>query len=280
MKSLNKQGFTLIELSIVLVILGLIIGTIAPLFVSLSKRNKLADGRKIVAIARDEIKGEIVRSRIIPADATNIGHTIDPWQSSLVYLPAPNLSGQDLCSWLAGGTNQTGLAVCLNGDCAGSKKTNIAYIIGSISHNFNRQIEAPTNHDGDAGDNEVRLYSYDTQADQYTIAPDPNRPTDQFDDIVQYVSVSELVQMVSCSVNIRNQSGQTVCFGGAAVSNGVDLTVIQYNQFMSIGATTDNCVTINDSCQISYNDAKAADTTKNGQVQIISSPPACTLQNL
>ena len=280
MKSTNKLGFTLIELSIVLVILGLIIGTIAPLIVSLTKKNKLTDGRQVVATARDEIKGEIARTFIIPTNLNNIGHTIDPWQTSLVYIPAPNLAGQDLCIWLAGGTNQTGLAVCLDGDCAGKKKGNIAFIIASISSNFNRQLENPVNHDGDGADREVRMYSYGTVSDQYTVGPDPNRPTDQFDDIIQYVSVSELVQLISCSVSITNQSDQTVCTGGAAVANNVDLSIIQYNQFLSIGATTDNCITINNSCQITYNSAKAADSSKNGKVKITSAPPACTLQNM
>ncbi len=280
MKLANKLGFTLIELSIVLVILGLIIGTIAPLIVSLTKKNKLTDGRQLVATARDEIKGEIARTFIIPTNLNNIGHTIDPWQTSLVYIPAPNLVGQDLCTWLAGGTNQTGLAVCLDGDCATKKKGNIAFIIASIGSNFNRQMENPVNHDGNGTDREVRSYSYGTNNDQYTVAPDSNRPTDQFDDIIQYVSVSELVQLISCSVSINNQSGQTVCTGGAAVANNLDLGVIQYNQFLRIGATTDNCVTINSPCLITYNSAKATDTSKNGKVKITSAPPACTLQNM
>ena len=104
MKLPNKHGFTLIELSIVLVILGLIIGTLAPLFVTLTKKSKLTDGRQLVATARDELKGEIIRTRILPTNLTNIGHTIDPWQNPLVYIPAPNLAGQDICTWLAGGT--------------------------------------------------------------------------------------------------------------------------------------------------------------------------------
>ncbi len=280
MKSANKLGFTLIELSIVLVILGLIIGTLAPLMVTLTKKSKMTEGREVVATARDEIKGEIIRTHILPVNVSNIGHTIDSWQNPLVYVPAPNLAGQDLCTWLAGGTNQTGLAVCLDGDCAAGKKSNVAYIIASSSHNFNRQLENPTNHDGNNTDGEVRIYSYGTQTDPYTVAPDPNRPTDQFDDIIQYVSVAELVQSISCSVSISNQSLHTVCAGGAAVVHGVDIGVLQLNQFFSIGATTDNCMTISKSCLINYAAAKTADTSKNGRVQLTSVPDACTLQDM
>lgn len=280
MKLPNKLGFTLIELSIVLVILGLIIGTLAPLFVTLTKKSKMTDGRELVATARDEVKGEIIRTRILPTNLSNIGHTTDPWQNPLVYIPAPQLAGQDLCTWLAGGTPQTGLAVCLDGNCAAGKKSNIAFIIASNSHNFNRQMENPVNQDGIGADKEVRLYSYGTQTDLFTLAPDPNRPKDQFDDIIQYVSVSELVQSISCSVSINNQSSQIVCAGGAAVEKDADIGVLQFNQFFSIGATINNCQIISDSCLIDYAAAKTADTSKNGRVRLTSIPPGCTLQDM
>jgi prepilin-type N-terminal cleavage/methylation domain-containing protein len=281
MKYINKkEGFTLIELSIVLVILGLIIGTIAPLFVAMSKKNKLSDGQQIVRIARDEVKGEIVRSRVLPTDMSNIGHTIDPWQNSLIYIPAPNMAGQDICTWLAGASNQTGLAVCLNGDCAGAKKSNVAFIVASMSSNFNRQMEAPANHDAIAADREVRLYGYGSQLDQYAVAPDPNNPTDQFDDIVEYVTASELIKLTNCSVSVNNESGQTVCHGGAAIASGVTLGVLQYNQILAVGSTSDNCLSIINSCNITFNAAQSADTDKDGEVGITTEPPGCVLQDL
>jgi prepilin-type N-terminal cleavage/methylation domain-containing protein len=280
MKSTNKQGFTLIELSIVLVILGLILGTVAPLIISMTKKNKLSDGRQIVVTARDELKGDFVQSRILAANLDNIGHSRDPWDNDLVYIPAPLLAGQDLCTWLAGGTDQTGLAVCLEGDCVTQKKANIAFIVASIGHNFNRQLEVPANLDGNGADREVRLYSYGTEIDRYTIAPDPNRATDQFDDIVQYVSVDELTQLINCSVNISNQTGQTVCSGGAAISNNADIGVLHYNELFSLGATSDNCTTIDSTCQIDYNNAQLTDTNKNNRIAISSAPPACTINDI
>lgn len=276
----NDRAFTLIELSIVLVILGLIIGTIAPLFKTLTKKNQLTEGRELVAIARDEVKGEIVRTRILPVDMSNVGHTTDPWQNDLIYIPAPNLSGQDLCTWLATGSNQTGLAVCLDGDCAANKKANIAFIIGSIGSNTNRQLETPANRDGNTGDLEVRIYNYGTEIDQYTTAPDPNTPTDQFDDIIQYVSVDELIQLFNCTVVVNNQSSQTVCSGGAAILDGVDIATLEFNQRLAIGSTTDSCVTIDSSCQLTYNNVQTTDLDKNGQVAISSAPPGCTLVDM
>ncbi len=280
MKPADKNGFTLIELSIVLVILGLIVGTMAPLFMSMSKKEKLSGGRKTVETARDEIKGNFLQNKAVAATLNTIGHTIDPWQNNLFYIPAPGLTGQNICTWLAGGTKQTGLAVCLNGDCAAGKKNNIAFIIGSIGANFNRQTGAPSNLDGNVADVEVRLYSYDTAIDNYTVAPDPNDSSRQFDDIVEYVSVEELVQMVSCSVAIQNKTGQTVCSGGAGILNDVDIGVMDYNQILSIGATSDECVTINSSCQKNYIEVRQADINNDNRVGLTSIPPACTLGDL
>lgn len=276
----ERKGFTLIELSIVLVILGLIVATVAPLFVSLSKNNKLSDGRRVVATARDEIKGEILRTRQVPADLTNIGHSVDPWQNELIYIPAPNLAGQDICSWLGGGTGQTGLAVCLDGDCAGSKKSNIAFIVASIGANFNRQLEAAANRDGNNSDREVRLYGYGTEIDLYTVSPDPNRGTDQFDDIVEYVTISEMLDKISCSVSLVNDTGQAVCVGGAAVPDGNTLGILNINQLLAVGATADNCLTIDATCTISHSAAQAGDTDMDQEVGLTSVPPACTLQDL
>jgi len=278
MKLTNREGFSLIELSIVLAILGLIVGTITPLIISITKRNKLTSGRQVVETARDEIKGDFVQTRVIASDLSSIGHTIDPWKNDLVYIPAPNLTGKDLCTWLAGGSDQTGLSVCLDGDCTNDKKENIAFVVASIGHNFNRQMEDATNRDSNSDDREVRIHNYGTEIDNYTT--DFNRATDQFDDIVQYVSVDELTQMVSCSVIIENQTGQKVCSGGAAVDNNVDIGVINFNQSFSLGATDDDCVTINSSCEISYNDAQLDDANMNGRISITTVPPGCNRSDI
>ncbi|TKB08219.1 type IV pilin protein [Desulforhopalus sp. IMCC35007] len=275
MKSTNKQGFTLIELSIVLVILGLILGTIAPLIISMTKKNKLSEGRQIVLTARDELKGDFVQNRTLAVNLNEIGHTIDPWQNNLVYIPSPLLAGQDICTWLAGGTDQTGLAVCLDGDCTSKKKDNIAFVISSVGHNFNRQLEAPVNVDGNGADLEVRIYNYGTEIDLYTV--DLNDPTQQFDDIVQYVTVDELAQLISCTIVLDNQTGQTICSYGAAIDNDTDVGIINYNQQFSLGSTTDNCVTVDATCEIDYDTALLVDGDQDGRIKLLQVPPSCTL---
>ncbi len=276
----DRRGFTLVELSIVLVILGLIIGSVAPLIISMTKRNKLTAGKKIVQTARNELQGEIFRTRTVPADLTAVGHNVDPWGNPLVYIPAPALTGQDICTWLAGGTGQTQLAVCLDGDCATGKRTNVAFVIASIGSNFNRQLETARHLDADGSDLEVRLYTYGTQTDLYTVAPDPNRATDQFDDIVEYVTVAELLQQVTCEALISNQTGSTVCLGSTKIVNGADIAVLQYNQSVVIGATGDDCATISDTCSRSFAQVMILDGNRDGRVQLTAPPPACTINDI
>ncbi len=278
MKSANKYGFTLIELSIVLVILGLIIGTMAPLFMTMSKKNKLSSGRKIVETARDELKGEFLQTKTLPMTLSTIGHTTDPWQNPLFYIGAPWFAGRNACGWLDAGNSATGLVVCLDGDCTNKQKTNIAFIIGSSGANFNRQTSTLTKVPG-IGAAVVRLYSYGTTTDEYFAAPDPTRP-EQFDDIVEYVSLNELLQMIDCGITVRNETGHTVCSHGSAFPNGVDITVVDSGQKLSIGASRDNCHTIDKSCQKNYWDLFNADTNNNRRVTLTSLPSTCSIGDI
>lgn len=193
-----SAGFTLIEMAIVMIVLGLIAGSILPLLETVIKRDKVSESKSIVKTARDELIGYILLNKKLPDQATfqsQIGHTIDAWQQDLFYIPAwdPNASS-DICS-----LTSTTFSVCLDGNCSASnKKPNVLFIIGSKGSNFNRQTEDPKNLDTDSTDKEVRIYSYSVQVDNYTVGNDPNRPQDNFDDIVEFEQLNRILPMLDC----------------------------------------------------------------------------------
>ena len=87
----SSPGFTLIEMSVVLVVLGLLVGAFAPLIVSQLRQEKVSEAREVVRTARDEVVGFARINQRLPTRSefsTKIGHTIDPWNNELFYLPA------------------------------------------------------------------------------------------------------------------------------------------------------------------------------------------------
>ena len=87
----SSPGFTLIEMSVVLVVLGLLVGAFAPLIVSQLRQEKVSEAREVVRTARDEVVGFARMNQRLPTRSefsAQIGHTIDPWNNELFYLPA------------------------------------------------------------------------------------------------------------------------------------------------------------------------------------------------
>lgn len=101
-----SPGFSLIEMAVVLVILGLIVGTVTPLLVSQIKQEKVSKGREVVRQARDEVIGYALRhtnssagtSCLPPSDGDHlhtsyVAHIEDPWNQKISYYPADNTNG-------------------------------------------------------------------------------------------------------------------------------------------------------------------------------------------
>ena len=185
----KKRGFTLIELSVVLVILGLIVGTLAPLMMSMMKRDKIKNAKEVVSRAKDEIIGfAMTNNGTLPSSVYELGHFRDPWGQELYLIVA-----QDLQTTSNNGTNacnatSTSLSLLIyehssTGTCNNSTTiNNIAFIIGSKGPNFNRQA-------GPVVGNSVISFDYGCIGDQF-----PNDGTSQsfFDDITEYVTLNEL----------------------------------------------------------------------------------------
>ncbi len=184
----KSQGFTLVEIAIVLVIVGLIIGTLAPLMISMIKKDKLKGGREVVQRARDEIIGyTMIHGGKLPASTSDLSHTKDPWGNSIFLIIAPGLSTTDVCS-----VNATSLSLILyqatgGGACStGSVISNIVGIVASKGPDYNRQISTLN------PSNQVGILDYGCMGDLYPADNSGVTSDRPFDDIYEFISLDEI----------------------------------------------------------------------------------------
>ena len=200
--SSNRKGFTLVEMAIIMVIIGLIAGMILPAIIKSIKREQITDARRQVRMARDEIIGYAMANNKLPADLSKIAHGDDPFPTGsypyLFYRPADEInegksgSGQ-ICD--VGGTT---LKVTIGSDTY----DDIAFVIASKGKNMNFQLNNATN-------GTVTLYeSGQPNIDGYP--GDMNRP-EEYDDIAEFVTLDYLKQKV-CTPAAQAPTGSDVSF--------------------------------------------------------------------
>lgn len=188
----KNQGLTLVEVAIVLVILGLLIGLGASLIGPLTKRAKLQESRDIVKQAKESFLGYAVKTGYLPQEGTYDDSTPvqafqdvgtkgrDALGKPLRYIAANEIEGnsKNIC-----GVNSTTLTVTDRG----TVHSNIAFIIISGGENYNIQTENT-------------IYETGTpNIDDFT--SDINRRED-YDDIIAYVSLNEIRALRGCPQNL------------------------------------------------------------------------------
>jgi len=190
----GSEGLTLIEIAIVLVILGLLIGLGAGLISMLTKRAKIVESRETVDAAVEAVKGYTIMNGRLPnySNFTSIVRSsYDAWQKPIVYIYDGNASNKYICD-----LTKTAITVrfCFNTDCSSFNETqNVAFIVLSGGPNYNIQT---------AGSQEVssnttiKVYQQGVDnVDNYS--GDFNRP-EPYDDIVKYVTLYELQSLLKC----------------------------------------------------------------------------------
>jgi prepilin-type N-terminal cleavage/methylation domain-containing protein len=138
-----QNGFTLVELAIVLVILGLLVGIGAQMIGPLTKRMKLNETRQIVNSARESLLGYAVVNGYLPSDTDSnpLGkagaQSKDAWGRELVYFAddAVEGAGVEICDVTE--TNFK-IYICDDSGCTDYEELeNIAFIVFSTGEDFN-----------------------------------------------------------------------------------------------------------------------------------------------
>ncbi|GBE00506.1 putative Ig domain protein [bacterium BMS3Abin07] len=167
----SEKGFTLIELAIVLVVLGLLIGLGVALIGPLTKQIKYRKSRDIVNTAKAAAIGFAVSNRRLPTNAelTTITRSSDAWTGALKYTPVGALTGANICC-----TNPVLLTV---NDRDGNNINNVVFIIFSTGedHTDDTTVGTPP------PDFNIRTYST------------------AYDDIAEFVTIDELRSRMDCS---------------------------------------------------------------------------------
>ncbi|MDY7000489.1 MAG: prepilin-type N-terminal cleavage/methylation domain-containing protein [Thermodesulfobacteriota bacterium] len=187
----HKKAFTLVELAIVLVIIGLIAVLIFPAITDFIKFGKKTEAKDFLTQVKDKIIGFALMNKRLPTGLSEIGVSKDPYGNDIFYNPDSGLTSGDLCD-----ETSTNLDVD-EVDQGGATTTfdDIAFVVASFGRNNHQEFvgteTSPT----------VTIYDprYWPSAPGYGAGE-----YDQYDDIVEYVSLAYLRNKI-CT-NITNQS--------------------------------------------------------------------------
>lgn len=132
---MKKNGFTLIEVSIVLIIVGILLALGIPMVNALTRKAKFVESRETVRSAREALSGQLVKSGTFAADplAKATPKTTDAWGKNLLFYADDRVwgAGKDVCGVT---TTLTKLKECSNDACSAfNTKDNIAFIVYSNS---------------------------------------------------------------------------------------------------------------------------------------------------
>ena len=221
----KERGLTLIELAIVLIVLGILLGIGAGIIGVLIKRVKYNESKEIVNAAVEGIIGYVISTGKLPTDtelSNTVRTTLDAQGKPIAYVYDSDLATSNICT--ATSTKIT-IEICSDINCSPPIQTinNVAFVIISGNGNYNNQTAGTQ---GVSSATTIRVYQYGVSVDNYTGDIDREEP---YDDIVKWVSLNELKPKVGC-VGAGNGSG-----GGCTVGSPITVNNVGDNRSVKIG---------------------------------------------
>ena len=208
----GSRGLTLIELAIVIIIIGILLGIGAGVVGTLIKRVKYSESKDVVRAAVEGIKGYANSSGRLPSNESELLGAIksptDAYGKKLLYIYDANLDNNSNAICTSLGTNLTVRVGCTDADCTSysSEVTNVAFIVVSGDGNYNIQTGAVSGTLNTVSATSVYIkvassavavgvHEYGVQTDKF---PDDLTRTEGYDDIVQWVTLNELKTDINC----------------------------------------------------------------------------------
>lgn len=202
---MNKKGFTLIELAMVLIIIGLLAGLGITVLGILVKRAKINTTKEIINAAADSLISYSGSALRLPSNDIEfksvVRNPMDTFGKKIKYFVDQDLTSS---SKLICRKKNTNLTVRICGDTACSSPIdikNVAFLLVSGSLNNNIQTGDGNTH---TEDHTILLSTptvinvYDYGIDNVDNFPsDMNRP-ERYDDIVKWITLGELQTKIRC----------------------------------------------------------------------------------
>ncbi|MEF3168313.1 MAG: prepilin-type N-terminal cleavage/methylation domain-containing protein [Deltaproteobacteria bacterium] len=194
----RNAGFTLIEMAIILVVIGILTGLGAGMISPMIKRIKTNETKDTLAAAAEGVVSYAALHKEIPtlAEIPSVARTMgDSWKKDLLYVPDGLLTTPDIC-----GRSSTGLSVIQCGAdpaCTTPRIVqNAAFVLASGGENMNIQLGTGAFAGCPAGKTCIRVWDTGTpDLDGYSADMSRN---ESFDDLVTWITLDELRIKAGC----------------------------------------------------------------------------------
>jgi type II secretory pathway pseudopilin PulG len=193
----RAEGFSLIEVAIILIIVGLLVGLGAELIGPMTRRAKILATTGNIDSAVESLVSYGAANNSLPVTGSFSATVKDPndaWTKPLYYIIDNNLTDTSVGGVCGRKTTLLTLRLCPDAGCSTPTETisNVALIVLSGGGNYNNQT---TGTQAYTSATTISAYDVDVAVDDYAADIDS---ADPYDDLFRWVTIDELRTKAGC----------------------------------------------------------------------------------